>query len=298
MITFENVSKAIGGRAIIEDVSFVVPDGSITGFVGPNGAGKSTSMRVALGLTAAQRGQARFDGRHYRDLRAPLREVGSLLDARWLMPNLRARDVLDYCARTQGVSPRSTSLLALVGLADAAERRVGQLSLGMRQRLGIAVALIGSPRHLILDEPLNGLDPTGIAWLRDLLRQLRGEGVGILLSSHIVSELALIADNIVVISKGRIVLDGTLEALAAQGRPHVLVRTDRPDDLAAATHARGATAAQGADGRVVISGLTAREVFQVAAHQGIALDELTTRQRSLDDIYRDAIGEMPLQEDE
>lgn len=298
MITFENVSKTIGGRAIVQDVSFVVPDGSITGFVGPNGAGKSTSMRVALGLTTAQRGQARFDGRDYRDLRVPLREVGSLLDARWLMPNLRARDVLDYCARTQRVAPRSTSLLALVGLADAADRRVGQLSLGMRQRLGIAVALIGSPRHLILDEPLNGLDPTGIAWLRDLLRQLRGEGVGILLSSHIVSELALIADNIVVINKGRIVLDGTLEGLAAQGRPHVLACADRPDDLAAAAHARGATAAQGADGRVVITGLTAREVFQLAARQEIALDELTTRQRSLDDIYRAAIGEMPTLEDE
>jgi ABC-2 type transport system ATP-binding protein len=298
MITFENVSKTISGRAIIEDVSFVVRDGSITGFVGPNGAGKSTSMRVALGLTTAQRGQARFDGRHYHDLRVPLREVGSLLDARWLMPNLRARDVLDYCARTQGIAPRSKSLLALVGLAGAAERRVGQLSLGMRQRLGIAVALIGSPRHLILDEPLNGLDPSGIAWLRDLLRQLRDEGAGILLSSHIVSELALIADNIVVINRGRIVLDGTLSGLAAQGRPQVFARADRPGDLAAAAHARGATAAQGADGRVVIAGLTAREVFQLAAHEEIALDELTTRHRSLDDIYRDAIGEMLTQEDE
>lgn len=298
MITFENVSTTIGGRVIIDDVSFVVPDGRITGFVGPNGAGKSTSMRIALGLTAAQHGRAHFDGHDYRDLRVPLREVGSLLDARWMMPNLRARDILDYCARTQGITPRSTSLLVLVGLADAAERRVGQLSLGMRQRLGIAAALIGSPRHLILDEPLNGLDPTGIAWLREILRELRGEGVGILLSSHIVSELALIADDIVVIDKGRIVLDGTLEDLTAEGRPHVLARADRPDDLAAAAQARGATAAQDADGRIVISGLTAREVFRIAAHQEIALDELTTRQRSLDDIYRDAIGEVVTQEPE
>ncbi|MEJ1092764.1 ATP-binding cassette domain-containing protein [Microbacterium istanbulense] len=298
MITFENVSKTIGHRPIIVDVSFVVPDGRVTGFVGPNGAGKSTSMRVALGLTSAQQGQALFDGRDYRSLRLPLREVGSLLDARWLMPNLRARDVLDYCARTQGVTPRSTSLLALVGLADAGDRRVGQLSLGMRQRLGIAVALLGSPRHLILDEPLNGLDPGGIAWLRDLIRQLRDEGVGILLSSHIVSELALIADNIVVINKGRIVLDGTLDELAIQSRPHVLARTERPDDLAQATRARGATSAHDVTGRVVISGLTAREVFHVAAHLGIALDELTTRERSLDDIYRDAIGETIIQEGE
>lgn len=296
MITFENVTKTIGNRSIVEDVSFVVPDGRVTGFVGPNGAGKSTLMRVALALTSAQRGQALFDGRNYRDLPVPLREVGSLLDARWLMPNLRAREVLDYCARTQGVTPRSTSLLALVGLADAGERRVGQLSLGMRQRLGIAVALLGSPHHLILDEPLNGLDPSGIAWLRDLLRQLRDEGVGILLSSHIVSELALIADNIVLINNGRIVLNGTLDELAAQGRPHVLARTDQADDLAAAIHARGATSSRVPDGRVVISGFTARDVFHVAAHEGIALDELTTRERSLDDIYRDAIGETTVQE--
>ncbi|MGG7507517.1 ATP-binding cassette domain-containing protein [Plantibacter sp. YIM 135249] len=222
MITFETVSRAIGNRPIIEDISFVVPTGRVSGFAGPNGAGKSTSMRVALGLTSAQRGHALIDGRNYRDLRVPLREVGSLLDARWLMPNLRARDLLDYCARTQGVTPRSTSPLDLVGLADAGERRVGQLSLGMRQRLGIGVALLGSPHHLILDEPLNGLDPSGIAWRRDLLRQLREEGVGILLSSRIVSELTLIADNIVLINKGRIVLNGTLDELASQGRPHVI----------------------------------------------------------------------------
>jgi ABC-2 type transport system ATP-binding protein len=298
MITFENVTKAIGRRRIIEDVSFVVSDGRITGFVGPNGAGKSTSMRVALGLTSAQRGQALFDGRHYRGLGVPLREVGSLLDARWLMPNLRARDVLDYCARTQGITPRSASLLTLVGLAEAGERRVGHLSLGMRQRLGIAVALLGSPRHLILDEPLNGLDPGGIAWLRELLRQLKEEGVAILLSSHIVSELALIADDIVVLDKGRIVLNGTLDELAVQSQPHVLARADRPDELIEATHIWGATSVQSADGRVVISGLTAREVFHIATRMGFALDELTTRERSLDDIYRDAIGETTSQEDE
>lgn len=298
MITFENVSTTIGGRAILDDVSFTVPEGGVTGFVGPNGAGKSTTMRVALGLATAQHGQALIDGRRYRDLRSPLSEVGSLLDARWLMPTLRSRDVLDYAARTQGITPRSAELLALVGLADAADRRVSQLSLGMRQRLGIAVALLGSPRHLILDEPLNGLDPTGIAWLRELLRHLRDEGVGILLSSHIVNELALVADTLVVITRGRIVLTGTLDELAARGVPHVLTRSDRPDELITAARTRGATTSVSTDGLVTVSGLTAREVFHLAVHEGITLDELSTQQRSLDDIYRAAIGESTLPEEQ
>ncbi len=296
MIAFENVTKTIGDRRILDDVSFTVADGRVTGFVGPNGAGKSTSMRVALGLTSAQRGQVLFDGRRYRDLRMPLREVGSLLDARWLMPNLRARDVLDYCARTQGIVPQSTRLLDLVGIGDASDRRVGHLSLGMRQRLGIAVALLGSPTHLILDEPLNGLDPSGIAWLRDLLRHLRGEGVGILLSSHVVSELALVADDLVVISGGRIVLTGTFDELSARGASRVIARADRPDPLVRELRGRGAVVSDTAEGRIAIEGVAAREVFAVAASQGIVLDELMTHSRSLDDIYRDAVGEKVMEE--
>lgn len=291
MITFENVSKSVGARRLLDDVSFAVPRGRITGFVGPNGAGKSTTMRVALGLTSAQTGRVLFDGRPYRSLRAPLREVGSLLDARWLMPHLRTRDVLDYVARTQGLRPDSAALLAMTGLSDAADRRVRHLSLGMRQRLGIAVALIGSPRYLVLDEPLNGLDPGGIAWLRDTLLRLRAAGVGIMLSSHIVSELALIADDVVVIDRGRIVLTGTLDDLAARGRPHVLARADAPDDLLAAAADQGGTPWTDGAGLVVIADMTAREVFALAAHRGIVLEELSTRHRSLDDIYRDAIGE-------
>ncbi len=294
VITFENVSKHIGDRVILDNVSFVVPDGKVTGFVGPNGAGKSTTMRVALGLTAAQRGRVLVDGLHYRDLRAPLREVGSLLDARWLMPHLRASDLLDYCARTQGIEPRSFALLRLVGLAEAGRRRVGHLSLGMRQRLGIAVALIGSPHHLILDEPLNGLDPGGISWLRGFLGHLRDEGVGILLSSHVVSELALIADDIVVISKGRVVTTGSLDELAAQGRPRVIARTDQAESLARALTVRGGSVAFVANGQVVVEGLTARDVFSIAAQHGVALDELATRSRSLDDIYQSAISDTPM----
>lgn len=291
MITVQNVSKAIASRAIVQDVSFTVPNGSITGFVGPNGAGKTTTMRVALGLTRADNGDVRFDGVEYRDLPMPLQQVGSLLDARWLIPNLRAREVLDYSARTQGVQPRSNDLLALVGLADAGNRRVAQLSLGMRQRLGIAVALIASPRHLILDEPLNGLDPTGITWLRDLLRRLRSEGCAVLLSSHIITELALIADNIVVIAGGRIVRTGPLSQLVAEGEQRVLARTDRPDELVAAVRAQLGDAEYTPGAPVSVTGLTARDVFQLAAAHEIVLDELTSSRSTLDDIYLESVGE-------
>lgn len=290
MITVQNVSKTMGVRPIVQDVSFSVPDGSITGFVGPNGAGKSTTMRIMLGLTRPDTGTAHFDGVRYRDLPVPLRQVGSLLDARTLIPNLRAGELLEYCARTQCVRPRTAELLELVGLADAGSKRVSHLSLGMRQRLGIAAALIASPQHLVLDEPLNGLDPSGIGWLRDLLRSLRSQGCAILLSSHIITELALMADDIILIDHGRIVLQGPLTALAAQGHQHVLARTDHPGALLAAVESRNGSGSHGSDGTVTIVGLTAREVFALAARNGITLDELTASKRTLDDIYRDAVA--------
>lgn len=290
MITVQNVSKTMGGRPIVQDVSFIVPDGSITGFVGPNGAGKSTTMRIMLGLTAADTGSAQFDGIDYRHAAVPLRLVGSLLDARGLIPNLKTHQLLDYCALTQGVAPDTQPLLELVGLADAGSKRVAHLSLGMRQRLGIAVALIASPENLVLDEPLNGLDPTGIAWLRDLLRTLRDQGCSILLSSHIISELALIADNILIIAEGRIVLTGSLTDLAARGEPRVIARTNRPEVLAAAVESANGHVHLAPTGELHISGLTARGVFTHVVSSGVALDELTTSGRALDDIYRDAIN--------
>lgn len=296
MITVQNVSRTIGNRTIVNDVSFTVPDGSITGFVGPNGAGKSTTMRIMLGLTHADAGVAHFDGVEYRHLPTPLSHVGSLLDARGLIPKLRAREVLDYCARTQGLALAAQELLELVGLADAGDRRVANLSLGMRQRLGIAVALIGSPRNLVLDEPLNGLDPTGIAWLRDMLRRLRAQGRAILLSSHIISELALIADDIVVLAEGRVVLAGPLSALAARGRQHVQARADQPDALITAIRSANGQAHPTSAGAVAIEGIAARDVFALAAAHGIVLDELTTNRRTLDDIYRDAIDTATSQE--
>ncbi len=289
MITVQSVSKTIGNQPIVQDVSFTVRDGSIMGFVGPNGAGKSTTMRIMLGLTRADSGGADFDGLRYRDAAVPLGLVGSLLDARALIPNLRAREVLDYCARTQRVTVETQELLEMVGLADAGQRRVARLSLGMRQRLGIAVALIASPRNLVLDEPLNGLDPDGISWLRDLLLGLRSRGCAILLSSHIISELALIADDITVIADGRIVLSGALNDLAAQGHQYVTARTDSPGALASVVTSAHGTA-ETTSGGLIITGLASREVFVLAASNGIVLDELTTSRRTLDDIYRDAVG--------
>ena len=215
MMTVHSVSKTIGRRPIVQNVSFEVGDGRITGFVGPNGAGKSTTMRIMLGLTGAGSGVTRFDGVEYRRVPVPLAAVGSLIDARALIPDLRTRHVLDHCARTQDMAPRTSELLERVGLADAMDRRVRHLSLGMRQRLGIAVALLGAPGNLVLDEPLNGLDPDGIHWLRGLLRDLRSQGCAILLSSHIVSELALVVDDIVVMVEGRVVATGPLSELAA-----------------------------------------------------------------------------------
>ncbi|HWV50382.1 MAG TPA: ATP-binding cassette domain-containing protein [Microbacterium sp.] len=296
MITVQNISKTIGKRPIVHDVSFAVPDGSITGFVGPNGAGKTTTMRLMLGLTRSDAGSARFDGLPYRDLPSPLVVVGSLLDARGLLPHLRVREVLEYCARTQNLPSRTRELLDLVGLIDAEHRRVADLSLGMRQRLGLAVALLGSPRNLVLDEPVNGLDPTGIAWLRDVLRHLRSEGCAILLSSHIISELALIADDAVVLNRGRIVLSGPVSALAAQGHAPVLAHVARPDDLIAAVEATDARARRTPGGAVSVTGMTARDVFALAAAHGIILDDLTTAHPTLDDIYRNAVGTTAAQE--
>lgn len=296
MITVQNITKKLGNHPVVSDVSFTVPDGSITGFVGPNGAGKSTTMRMMLGLTSADAGTARFDGVSYRDLPVPFRQVGSMLDARVLFPNLRARDVVEYCARSQGIQPRTKELLDLVGLTGAESKRVAHLSLGMRQRLGIAVALVASPNHLVLDEPLNGLDPSGIAWMRDILRQLRSEGCAILLSSHIISELAIIADDIVVITEGHVVLSGPLTDLAKQGHQHVLARTDHPNVLLTVIEDYQGKGHHSPGDPVTITGLSAPEVFQLAARHGITLDELTTSSRSLDDIYRDAISNTTFQE--
>ena len=217
MIEVHGLCKRYGATVAVDRLSFDVRPGVVTGFLGPNGSGKSTTMRLILGLDRPDAGQARIGGRRYRELRWPLREVGALLEARAFHPGRSARAHLRALAASNGI-PRSRveEVLGFVGLADAGARRAGKFSLGMAQRLGIAAALLGDPRVLLLDEPVNGLDPEGIRWIRDLLRSLAAEGRTVLVSSHLIGELALTADQVVVIGQGRLLADTSVAELSAR----------------------------------------------------------------------------------
>ena len=217
MIEVHGLCKRYGATVAVDRLSFDVRPGVVTGFLGPNGSGKSTTMRLVLGLDRPDAGQARIGGRRYRELRWPLREVGALLEARAFHPGRSARAHLRALAASNGI-PRSRveEVLGFVGLADAGARRAGKFSLGMAQRLGIAAALLGDPRVLLLDEPVNGLDPEGIRWIRDLLRSLAAEGRTVLVSSHLIGELALTADQVVVIGRGRLLADTSVAELSAR----------------------------------------------------------------------------------
>ena len=217
MIEVHGLSKRYGATVAVDRLSFDVRPGVVAGFLGPNGSGKSTTMRLVLGLDRPDAGQARIGGRRYRELRWPLREVGALLEARAFHPGRSARAHLRALAASNGI-PRSRveEVLGFVGLADAGARRAGKFSLGMAQRLGIAAALLGDPRVLLLDEPVNGLDPEGIRWIRDLLRSLAAEGRTVLVSSHLIGELALTADQVVVIGQGRLLADTSVAELSAR----------------------------------------------------------------------------------
>ena len=217
MIEVHGLCKRYGATVAVDRLSFDVRPGVVTGFLGPNGSGKSTTMRLVLGLDRPDAGQARIGGRRYRELRWPLREVGALLEARAFHPGRSARAHLRALAASNGI-PRSRveEVLGFVGLADAGARRAGKFSLGMAQRLGIAAALLGDPRVLLLDEPVNGLDPEGIRWIRDLLRSLAAEGRTVLVSSHLIGELALTADQVVVIGQGRLLADASTAELTAR----------------------------------------------------------------------------------
>lgn len=218
MITVTNLTKRYGTRVAVDDLSFTVPAGAVTGFLGPNGAGKSTTMRLLLGLDRPTSGTATIGGRPYAALDAPLRHVGAVLDARALHPSRTARDHLRWVAATHGIgAQRVRQVLDLVGLGDAGGRRVGRFSLGMRQRLALACALVGDPRALVLDEPMNGLDAEGVRWVRDLLRRLAAEGRAVLVSSHLMSEMAQLADQLVIIGRGRLLAAGPKSVLVRPG---------------------------------------------------------------------------------
>jgi len=266
-----------------------VRPGVVTGFLGPNGAGKSTTMRMILGLDAPTRGSVTVNGKPYRQHPAPLREVGALLDARSVHPGRSGQHHLLAIAQTCGIGrSRVDEVIDAVGLREVARRRAGGFSLGMGQRLGIAVALLGDPHTVILDEPVNGLDTEGIRWMRSLLRDLAAEGRTVFVSSHLMSEMALTAEHLIVIGRGRLIADtGMREFIAGAARDTVRVRSTDQDALAALLRPRAAEVSPDRDGALTVSGLTTDQVGRAAAAAGITLLELTARQASLEEAFID-----------
>jgi len=291
MIRVSGLTKQYGKKAAVKGIDFTVEPGQVTGFLGPNGAGKSTTMRMMVGLDRPTAGFAEVNGRNYRDLAAPLREAGVLLDARAAHRRRTAYKHLLAVAATHGIDKRRVhEVMGITGIEPVAHKRVGGFSLGMGQRLGIATALLGDPPTIILDEPVNGLDPDGILWIRELLRRLAAEGRTVLLSSHLMSEMTQTADHLVVIGQGRILADGPLqEVVSSVTRPKVRARTREPQRLATAlvelATGPGAAVSVVADGTVEIEGLSAEDVARAAAWHGIVFHELTTVEGSLEEAY-------------
>jgi ABC-2 type transport system ATP-binding protein len=288
-IEVRSVTKRYGRTRAVDCLSFDVEPGRVTGFVGPNGAGKSTTMRVILGLDAPDRGQARVCGRLYRDLPAPLREVGALLDAGATHPGRRAQDHLLWLARSNGLpKSRVAEVLELVGLADVARKRAGGFSLGMAQRLGIAAAMLGDPPVLVLDEPVNGLDPDGIRWIRAFLRALADEGRAVLVSSHLMGELEGIADELVVIGRGRLIAHASVsELLASRSNGRVHLRTPQVAEAMTALAGVGGTVTSSEPDTVVVSGLEPDRIAAVVVGHGLGLHELYRERASLEDAFID-----------
>ncbi|MBG0817246.1 ABC transporter ATP-binding protein [Planomonospora sp. ID82291] len=286
MIRVDGLTKRFGGRTAVDGLTFTVGPGRVTGFLGPNGAGKSTTMRMILGLDRPDAGSVTVDGHDYTGLPRPMYEVGALLDARALHRGRTARDHLLCLAQTNGIPGRRVDeVLELVGLASVARKRAGGFSLGMGQRLGIAVALLGDPQVLLFDEPVNGLDPEGVKWIRELMRGLAAEGRTVLVSSHLMSEMAQTADHLVVIGRGRLIADIGIGEFLRQGS-NVLVRADDPDRLVPLLIEAGGAVRQGTDGSFIVTGLETRRIGETALAAGVVLTELTP-QRSLEQAYMD-----------
>ena len=266
--------------------------GQVTGFLGPNGAGKSTTMRMILGLDHPTAGDVRFDGKRYTELRKPLHTVGALLDARWVHPNRSARAHLHWLARSNGISrKRVDEVLGLVGLSEVAGKRAGGFSLGMSQRLGIAGALLGDPQVLLFDEPVNGLDPEGIAWIRTFLQSLAAQGRTVFVSSHLLSEMAITATELVVIGRGRLISQGSTAAFVdGASKAAVRVRTPDTERLQAALTGMGRRVAE-VDGALLVDGATTDEIGELAAAHGIVLHELTAQRSSLEQAFMQITGQ-------
>jgi ABC-2 type transport system ATP-binding protein len=287
MIELQGLTKRYGPTLAVDNLSFTVRPGRVTGFLGPNGAGKSTSMRMVLGLDPPTAGQALVDGRPYRELREPLRVVGALLDAKAAHPHRSARNHLLALAASNGIArARVDEVLGVVGLEQVAGRRVGGFSLGMSQRLGIAAALLGDPGTLLFDEPVNGLDPDGIRWVRQFIRHLAAEGRTVLVSSHLMSEMEDTADHLVVIGRGRLVADAPIgEVIAGSSHTVVRVRTPAAGELVRLLAPVAGSVHQEPGDRLLVSGLGTEEIGNVAYTAGIRLHELALQSASLEEAY-------------
>jgi ABC-2 type transport system ATP-binding protein len=308
MIEARDLTKSYGGKVAVDHLSFTVEPGRVTGFLGPNGAGKSTTMRLILGLDRPQSGTATIDGKRYAELPNPLRTVGALLEAKSVHNGRSARNHLLFLAQSQGLPARRVDeVLDLVGLREVAGKRAGTFSLGMGQRLGIAAAMLGDPRVLLLDEPVNGLDPEGVLWIRNLMKYLAGQGRTILVSSHLMNEMAVTADHLIVIGRGRLIAAAaTAEVIARSSEQAVRVRTPDPARLTELITAEGgqvtggqagagqasaasASADQGsADGGaplLTVTGLPAPRIGELAASAGVVLHELSPQLASLEEAF-------------
>ncbi|GIJ00407.1 ABC-2 type transport system ATP-binding protein [Sediminihabitans luteus] len=287
MIVVQGLTKRYGPRTAVDGISFTVRPGQVTGFVGPNGAGKSTTMRMIMGLDRPTSGTAKVNGRAYAQHTSPLTQVGALLEAKAIHPGRTARDHLRALAATHHVPARRVDeVLEMTGLTSVARKRAGRFSLGMGQRLGIATALLGDPRTVILDEPVNGLDPEGVLWVRNLARHLAGEGRTVFLSSHLMSEVALTADHVVVIGAGRILADAPVaDVVAGASRGLVEVRTPDAVRLAPALVAAGAQVSDDGTGLLAVTGLDAPAIGAVAARERAVLHALTPQVSTLEEAY-------------
>ena len=287
MIEARGLTKRYGATLAVDRLTFDVRPGQVTGFLGPNGSGKSTTMRMILGLDRPDGGHVTVNGRRYHDLPWPLREVGGLLESKAIHPGRSAAHHLLALAQTNDIAAaRVEEVLELVGLTSVAGRRAGRFSLGMTQRLGIAAALLGDPGILLFDEPVNGLDPEGILWIRTLLKRLAAEGRAVFVSSHLMSEMALTAEHLVVIGRGRLIADQTVaEIVARSSGQTVRVRSPRADELTAALTAAGACVEPADDGALVVSGMEAANIGDLAAARGLPLHELYSQSGSLEEAF-------------
>jgi ABC-2 type transport system ATP-binding protein len=287
MITAEGLTKRYGAKTAVDDIDFIVRPGQVTGFLGPNGAGKSTTMRMIVGLDRPSDGTVTVNGRRYAQHRAPLHEVGALLDAKAMHTGRSAYNHLLAMAATHGIGARRVhEVIELTGLGSVAGKRVGGFSLGMGQRLGIAAAMLGDPATLILDEPVNGLDPEGVLWVRQFVRQLAAEGRTVFLSSHLMSEMAQTADHLIVLGRGQIVADAPIADVIAGGtRSRVRVRTPHPSQLADLLARPDVTIVRSEAGMLEVTGIEASGIGDLAAEHRLAIHELTPQIASLEEAY-------------